>query len=41
MALTQTNGVPSYISGNTVIAFQHAKQFRKNPHALDIPTTAT
>ena len=39
--LTQTNGVPQFISGDSVIAFKHAKQFKKQALALDIPTTAT
>lgn len=40
MAFTQTGGVPQFISGDRVVQFYHAKDLRKNPLTLDLPTTA-
>lgn len=40
MAFTQTGGVPQFISGDRVVQFHHAKDLRKNPLSLDLPTSA-
>jgi len=40
MAFTQTGGVPQFISGDKVVQFYRAKDLRKNPLSLDLPTSA-
>ena len=40
MAFTQTGGVPQFISGDRVVQFHYAKDLRKNPLSLDLPTSA-
>lgn len=40
MAFTQTGGIPQFISGDRVVQFHHAKDLRKNPLSLDLPTSA-
>lgn len=40
MAFTQTGGIPQFISGDRVVHFYHAKDLRKNPLSLDLPTSA-
>jgi hypothetical protein len=37
---TQKNGIPEFISQDRVIQFHHAKDLRKNPLTLDLPTSA-
>ena len=39
MAFTQTGGVPQFISGDRVVQFHFAKDLRKNPLSLDLPTS--
>lgn len=40
MAFTQKGGIPQFISGDRVVQFYHAKDLRKNPLSLDLPTSA-
>jgi hypothetical protein len=40
MAFTQKGGIPQFISGDRVVQFHHAKDLRKNPLSLDLPTSA-
>lgn len=40
MSFTRQGGVPQFISGDKVIQFYHAKDLRKNPLSLDLPTSA-
>lgn len=40
MAFTQTGGIPQFISGDRVVQFHFAKDLRKNPLSLDLPTSA-
>lgn len=40
MSFTRNGGVPSFVSGDRVINFYHAKDLRKNPLSLDLPTSA-
>jgi|TARA_R110000868_G_scaffold74337_2_gene214916 hypothetical protein len=39
MAFTQTGGIPQFISGDRVVQFHYAKDLRKNPLSLDLPTS--
>lgn len=40
MAFTQAGGIPQFISGDRVVQFHQAKDLRRNPLSLDLPTTA-
>ena len=39
MAFTQQGGIPQFISGDRVVQFHYAKDLRKNPLSLDLPTS--
>jgi hypothetical protein len=40
MSFTQEGGIPQFISGDRVVQFHYAKDLRKNPLSLDLPTSA-
>lgn len=39
MSFTQEGGIPQFISGDRVVQFHYAKDLRKNPLSLDLPTS--